>query len=30
MDLDEIQGFIEIHRNIQEIQRFIRISKRIY
>ena len=29
-DLEEIQGFTEIRENIQEIQRFMRISERIY
>ena len=30
MDFTEIQGFTEICKNIGEIQRFIRISERIY
>ena len=30
MDFTEIQEFIEIHENIEEIKRFTRISERIY
>ena len=30
MNFTEIQGFTEIHENIGEIQRFIRISERNY